>query len=59
MSDNRFTLRDRLEDILESINLIQEWTVDKTTVDDFMTSSTGIPSDTMARHLWIEKYHFT
>ena len=59
MSDNRFTLRDRLEDILESINLIQEWTVGKTTVDDFMSSSTGIPSDTMARHLWIEKSHFT
>ena len=25
MSDNQLTLHDRLEDILESINLIQEW----------------------------------
>lgn len=42
MSDDQFTLRDRLEDVLESINLIQEWTVGKTTVDDFMSSSTGV-----------------
>ena len=26
MSDNRLTIRDRLEAILESINLIIEWT---------------------------------
>ena len=25
MFDNQLTIRDRLEDILESINLIQEW----------------------------------
>jgi len=42
MSEDMTTLRDRLEDILESINLIQEWTVDRKTVDDFMTSSTGV-----------------
>lgn len=28
MSDNSTTIHDRLEDILDSINLIQEWTVD-------------------------------
>lgn len=39
MSDDLTTLRDRLEDILESINLIQEWTVNRKTVDDFMGSS--------------------
>ena len=42
MSENLTTLRDRLEDILESINLIQEWTVNRKTVGDFMTSSTGV-----------------
>lgn len=42
MSEDITTLRDRLEDILESINLIQEWTVNRKTVDDFMTSSTGV-----------------
>ena len=42
MSDNSTTIHDRLEDILESINLIQEWTVDRKTVDDYMTSSTGV-----------------
>ena len=42
MSEDLATLRDRLEDILESINLIQEWTVNRKTVDDFMTSSTGV-----------------
>ena len=25
MSDNQLTIHDRLEDILDSINLIQEW----------------------------------
>ena len=42
MSEDKNTLRDRLEDILESINLIREWTVNRKTVDDFMTSSTGV-----------------
>lgn len=42
MSDHQLTIRDRLEDIMESIELIQEWSKDRTTVDDFMTSSTGV-----------------
>lgn len=42
MSDNLLTIRDRLEDILDSINLIQEWSNGRTTVDDFMKSSTGV-----------------
>ena len=37
MFDNQLTIRDRLEDILESINLIQEWSKGRTTVDDFTT----------------------
>ena len=42
MSDNQLTIRDRLEVILESIELIQEWSEGRTTVDDFMSSSTGV-----------------
>lgn len=42
MSENNTTIRDRLEDILESINLIQEWSGSRKTVNDFMTSSTGV-----------------
>jgi len=42
MYDNQLTIRDRLEDILESINLIQEWSKNRTTVSDFMSSSTGV-----------------
>ena len=42
MSDNQLTLHDRLEDILESINLIQEWSEGRTTVNDFMTTPTGV-----------------
>lgn len=42
MSDNPLTLHDRLEDILQSINLIQEWSEGRTTVNDFMSSSTGV-----------------
>lgn len=42
MSENNTTIRDRLEDILESIKLIQEWTAERKTVDDYMTSSTGV-----------------
>ena len=42
MSDNQLTIRDRLEDVLESINLIQEWSDGRNTVNDFMSSSTGV-----------------
>ena len=42
MSDNQLTIHDRLEDILDSINLIQEWSNGRTTVDNFMMSSTGV-----------------
>jgi uncharacterized protein with HEPN domain len=42
MSDNQLTIHDRLEDILDSIDLIQEWSNGRTTVDDFMKSSTGV-----------------
>lgn len=42
MSEDQITIRDRLEDILESISLIQDWAAGRTTVDDFMTSSTGV-----------------
>lgn len=42
MSENNTTIHERLEEILESINLILEWTADRKTVDDFMTSSTGM-----------------
>lgn len=42
MSDNQLTIHDRLEDILESINLIQEWSEGRKNVQDFMSSSTGV-----------------
>ena len=42
MSDNTLAIRDRLEDILESIGLIQEWSIDRTTVNENMTSPTGV-----------------
>ena len=42
MSDNQFTIHDRLDSIMESINLIQEWSKNRSTVDDFMNSSTGV-----------------
>ncbi len=42
MSDNQLTIHDRLEDVLESINLIQEWSDGRNTVNDFMSSSTGV-----------------
>ena len=32
MSDNQLTIHDRLEDVLESINLIQEWSDGRNTV---------------------------
>ena len=42
MSDNQLTIHDRLEDILESIELIQEWSKGRTTVNDFMNSPIGV-----------------
>lgn len=42
MSDNQLTIHDRLEDILDSINLIQEWSNGRTSVNDFMLSPTGV-----------------
>ena len=42
MSDNELAIRDRLEDILDSIELIQEWSKGRTTVNDYMTSPTGV-----------------
>ena len=42
MSDNQLTIHNRLEDILDSINLIQEWSDGRTSVNDFMSSSTGV-----------------
>jgi hypothetical protein len=45
MSDNQFTIRDRLDSILESINLIQEWSKDRRTAHDFMLSPTTINDD--------------
>ena len=42
MFDSQITIRDRLEDMLESINLIQEWSRGRTSVDDFLLSPTGV-----------------
>jgi uncharacterized protein with HEPN domain len=42
MSDNRLTIRDRLEAILESINLIVEWTDGRKTAHEFMLTPTGV-----------------
>ena len=42
MYDDRVTIHDRLEEILESIKLIQEWSRGRTTVNDFLLSSTGV-----------------
>lgn len=42
MSDKDLTIRDRLEVIMELIELIQEWSKNRTTVGDFMESSTGV-----------------
>ena len=46
MSDNQLTIHDRLDAILESINLIQEWSNGKKTTHDFMTTSTGVMAST-------------
>lgn len=42
MSDNILTIYDRLETILDSINLIQEWSKGRSSVNDFMESPTGV-----------------
>lgn len=42
MFDNQTTIHDRLEDILESIKLIQEWSKGRTSVNDFMGTPTGV-----------------
>lgn len=42
MYSNQFSLHDRLEEILESIELIQEWNKGKNTTDDFMLSPSGV-----------------
>ena len=42
MSDNQFTIHDRLDSIMESINLIQEWSKGRRKVHDFMLSPTGV-----------------
>ena len=42
MFDTQTTIHDRLEDMMESINLIQEWSKGRTSVDDFMLSPTGV-----------------
>lgn len=36
------TIHDRLEDILESINLILQWSDGKTTADDYMLTPNGV-----------------
>ena len=38
MSDRDLTILDRLEDILDSINLIEEWSLGMTELHDFMIS---------------------
>lgn len=38
MSEDFFTIRDRLDEILESIELIQQWSEGMTTTHDFMIS---------------------
>ena len=42
MSDNNFTIHDRLDSILESISLIQEWSKGRNTVHDFMLTPMGV-----------------
>ena len=42
MSDNQFTIRDRLDSILESITLIQEWSNGRNTVHDYMLTPMGV-----------------
>ena len=42
MSDNQFTIHDRLDSILESIVLIQEWSEGRKTVHNFMLTPMGV-----------------
>lgn len=42
MYSNQFTVRDRLDEILESIELIQEWSNGRATPDDYMKSHNGV-----------------
>ena len=42
MYSSEFTIHDRLEEILESIELIQEWSRGRTTSDDYMLSPNGV-----------------
>ena len=42
MFSNEFTIHDRLEEILESIELIQEWSKGRISTDDFMLSPNGV-----------------
>ena len=42
MSDNQLTIHDRLDSILESIVLIQEWSEGRKTVHDFMLTPMGV-----------------
>ncbi len=41
-SSNITTIHDRLDAIMESIDLIQSWSEDRPTVEDFLTSHTGV-----------------
>jgi len=36
------TIHDRLEEIMESVSLIEQWSGERKTVDDYMTSPTGV-----------------
>ncbi len=42
MSDRQAQIHDRLDAILESILLIQEWSEGRSTVNDFMSSPIGV-----------------
>jgi len=42
MYNDSFTIRDRLEEISESIELIKEWSKGRKNVDDYMLSSDGV-----------------
>lgn len=42
MYSNKFTIHDRLEEIMESIDLIQEWSKGRACVDDYMLSPNGV-----------------
>ena len=54
MSDNRLTIRDRLEAILESIHLIIEWTDGRKTyyLSDEREDMQPVPLPSAVRQLW-------